>query len=421
VGPLIISLDEERESNLKIILGDNSTHPVKGLGSVKFHLDSEEPILLHDVMYVLGLKKNSVSIYALEEKGMRVAFIKGKLLTWPIGSSMRNAFPLGSKFEGLYTVTRRPLLALVHHTNHLSEPWHRRLAHLHYDALPKLKKLVFGIPDVQAQHDGVCPGCASGKKTRGPFPSRENKTNDMLQLIHSGICGPILIHSIGGHLYYITFIDDFSRKTRIYYLKHKDEAFEMFKEFKALVENLTRKKNKIFRYNNGVENISNDFINFCKKKRIKKEMIVPYNPKQNGVAKRKNRSIVEVARAMLHDQKLSKFLSREAKNVAVYVQNRVPHQALDNKTPEEVFIGVKPDVSHLCIFGCPVYFHVPKDKRNKLETMGRKGTFIGYCENSKAFRIYILGQRKVEICRDVTFDKYVALGKARDIPLPPPP
>ena len=91
----------ERESNLKIILGDNSTHLIRGFGSVKFHLDSGELVLPHDVMYVPGLKKNLVFISSLEYKGMRVAFIKGKVLTWPVGSPMRNAFTLGSRFEGL--------------------------------------------------------------------------------------------------------------------------------------------------------------------------------------------------------------------------------------------------------------------------------------------------------------------------------
>lgn len=117
---------------------------------------------------------------------------------------------------------------------------------------------------------------------------------------------------------------------------------------------------------------------------------MPYNPEQNGVVERKNRSIVEVSRDMHHDQKLSKFLWGEATNKAVYVQNRVPHHALDNKTPEEVFMGVKPDIGHLCIFG-------------------RKGTFVGYCEDSKAFKIYIFSQRKVEISKDVTFDEDGAL------------
>jgi len=114
----------ERDSNLKIILGENSTHFVKGFGSVRFHLNLGESILLHDVMYVPGLKKNLVSISALEDKGMRVPFIKEKVLTWPIGSPMIDAFTLGPIYEGLYMVTGRPFVALVHDTNHVSELWH---------------------------------------------------------------------------------------------------------------------------------------------------------------------------------------------------------------------------------------------------------------------------------------------------------
>lgn len=94
---------------------------------------------------------------------------------------------------------------------------------------------------------------------------------------------------------------------------------------------------------------------------------------------------------------------------------------MDNKTIEEVFTGVKLDVRHLCIFGFLVDFHVLKDKRNKLEATRRKCTFIGYCENYKAFRIYIVCQRKVEISKDVTYDEDVSLWKARDLPPPPSP
>jgi len=91
----------ERESNLKIILGENSTHLIKGFGSIKFHLESGESVVLHDVMYVPGLKNNLVSISALEDKGMRVAFIRVKVLTWPVGSPMRDAFTLGLISKGL--------------------------------------------------------------------------------------------------------------------------------------------------------------------------------------------------------------------------------------------------------------------------------------------------------------------------------
>lgn len=135
----------------------------------------------------------------------------------------------------------------------------------------------------------------------------------------------MLVHSIGGHIYYITFINDFSRMTCIYYFKHKDEAFKIFKDFKSWVENQTRNKIKIFKSDISGEYISNEFIKFCNKEGIKKDKILPYNTKQNEVVERKNRFIVEFSHAMLHDKHLSKFISGEVMNVSIYIQNRVPH------------------------------------------------------------------------------------------------
>jgi hypothetical protein len=97
----------------------------------------------------------------------------------------------------------------------------------------------------------------------------------------------------------------------------------------------------------------------------------------------------------------------------VYVQNRLSHSALGLKTPEEMFTRKKPEVSHLKIFGCPVFIHIPKEKRNKLDPSGKKEIFVGYCEVSKAFRIYIPGQHHIEISRDVTFDEDAALKKSK--------
>jgi hypothetical protein len=78
-----------------------------------------------------------------------------------------------------------------------------------------------------------------------------------------------------------------------------------------------------------------------------------------------------------------------------------------------MFTGKKLEVSHLKIFGCPVFIHIPKEKRNKLEPSGKKGIFVGYFEVSKAFRIYIPGHCHIEISRDVTFDEEAALKKSR--------
>jgi hypothetical protein len=116
---------------------------------------------------------------------------------------------------------------------------------------------------------------------------------------------------------------------------------------------------------------------------------------------------------MIHDQALPMYLWAEAAMAVVYVQNRLSHSALGLKTPEEMFTENKLEVSHLKIFGCPVFIHIPKENRNKLEPSGKKGIFVGYCEVSKAFRIYIPGHHQIEISRDVTFDEEATLKKSR--------
>ena len=103
----------------------------------------------------------------------------------------------------------------------------------------------------------------------------------------------------------------------------------------------------------------------------------------------------------------------EATSKTIYVHNRLSHSVLGFKTPEEMFIGKKPEVSHLNIFGFLVYVHIPKEKRTKLDPFGNKEIFVGYCELSKAFRIYILGFHHMEISRDVTFDEEATLKRSR--------
>ena len=125
--------------------------------------------------------------------------------------------------------------------------------------------------------------------------------------------------SLSGYSYYASFIDDYSKKTWIYFLKKKDEVFERFKEFKALIENLSEKKIKILRSDNGGEFTSYEFNYFCKEAGIKRELTFPYNPQQNGVAERKNRSIMEAVKYMIHDQDLPMYLWEEASRTTIYV------------------------------------------------------------------------------------------------------
>ena len=113
------------------------------------------------------------------------------------------------------------------------------------------------------------------------------------------------------------------------------------------------------------------------------------------MAERKNKSIVGVARAMLHDQSLPFFLWEEACSTTIYIQNRSPNHDVGNMMPEECFIGKKPKVIHFCIFGSLTYSHVPSEKRKKLEPTTEKGILMGYDETSKAFRIIFLLRGKL--------------------------
>ena len=144
-------------------------------------------------------------------------------------------------------------------------------------------------------------------------------------------------------------------------MKNKDEVFIKFKEFKALIKNHTKKKIKIFLLYNGREFTSNEFKELCKDSGIKRELTTPYNPQQNGVAERKNRTICEAAKAMLSDLDLPLSLGLKL-HVLLCTFKKKPSCHLGGKTPEEVFIDKKPAVDHMRIFGTPVYIHVPKKR-----------------------------------------------------------
>jgi hypothetical protein len=202
-------------------------------------------------------------------------------------------------------------------------------------------------------------------------------------------------------------------------MQKKDQTFSKFCEFKALVEKDSRKQVKALRSNNGGEYISHEFKDFCSKEGIKRKLIVSHNPQQNGVAKRKNRTIVGATRAMLHDQGLPMHLWAEACNTTVYVQNHCPHKVLGMNTSEEAFIGKKLDVSHFKIFGSFVYVHVTKNARKKLEPTAEVGIFVGYTKTPNNYHVYFPNSKMTVMQRDIKFDegKAMRLSLEREIDL----
>ena len=181
----------ERSISAQVELGNDAKYYVKGIGSAAFELNSGESLKMTNILFVPGLKKNLISVSALEDKGYVVAFSSGKVLVWEKNSSMKSAVTIGIREGGLYTLLGKPVQALVHNDVNLSELWHRRFAHLHYRALPSMKNLVSGFPELQVDHDGVCKGCALGKNVKASFPGTETRPTCILDLMHFDVCRPM--------------------------------------------------------------------------------------------------------------------------------------------------------------------------------------------------------------------------------------
>ena len=222
--------------------------------------------------------------------------------------------------------------------------------------------------------------------------------------MHSDVCGKVNTKSLNGSQYFLTFIDDKTRYTWVYFLKTKDQVYEKFLEWKAMVEKSSSQKVKILRTDNGGEYTSKKFESYLKKEGIRHEVTIPKTPEQNGVAERMNRTLVEMTRSMLSD--MSRVFWAEALSTAVYLRNRSPTSALKGKTPFEAREGKKPNVSHLKSFGCTCYAHIPKDERKKLDSKSKKCILLGYGDCVKGYRVYDISRSKVIHSRDVIFNEH---------------
>ncbi|KAL0344260.1 UNVERIFIED_CONTAM: Retrovirus-related Pol polyprotein from transposon TNT 1-94 [Sesamum angustifolium] len=187
--------------------------------------------------------------------------------------------------------------------------WHRRLGHFNFQGLKILhqKKMMTDLPQIQAV-EGACEACLQGKQHKKPFPSGTSwRAKAVLELIHTDVCGPMRTPSHEQNRYFILFIDDYSRMTWVYFMREKSEVFKVFKKFKNLVEKQSGRSIKVLRSDRGKEYNNSEFDKFCEEEGIEHQTTVSYNPQQNGVSERKNRTVMEMARSMLQeDENLKK-------------------------------------------------------------------------------------------------------------------
>ncbi|KAI3825180.1 hypothetical protein L1987_06656 [Smallanthus sonchifolius] len=236
--------------------------------------------------------------------------------------------------------------------------WHRKLAHINYRKMNYTVKndLVFGIPRMKFSVPDDCIPCKKGKQRKKSQKSKsKNSIVTPLELLHMDLFGPISIRSIGGKSYCLVVTDDFSRFSWVKFLSSKSETTELVQYLILGLENLFNLKVRRIRSDNGSEFKNSKMGLFCLQKGIHHEFRAPYVPQQNGVAERKNRTLVKTARTMLADSKLPVTFWAEAVNTACHVLNRVLTVKQHNKTCYELLNNRKPNLDYLLPFAVVLY------------------------------------------------------------------
>ncbi|GJV45042.1 putative ribonuclease H-like domain-containing protein [Tanacetum coccineum] len=284
-------------------------------------------------------------------------------------------------------------------TSDESNLWHRRLGHVNFKNLNRLVKgnLVRGLPTKLFQNDHTCVACQKGKQHKASCKAKlVSSISHTLQLLHMDLFGPTSVRSINHKTYCLVITDDFSRFSWTFFLRTKDETSAILKDFIRQIENQLNQKVKTIRCDNGTEFKNRDIIEFCGLKGIKREYSNARTPQQNGVAERKNRTLIEAARTMLADSFLPNTFWAEAVSTACYVLNRVLVTKPHNKTPYELLTGKTPIISYIRPFGCHVTILNTIDHLGKFAGKSDEGFLVGYSLQSKAFRVYNLETKRVE-------------------------
>ncbi|KAA0056672.1 ty1-copia retrotransposon protein [Cucumis melo var. makuwa] len=323
-----------------VFMGNSATSGVIGKGKVILKLTSGKTLSLSNVLYVPSLRRNLVSGSLLNRAGLKIVLEGDKVILTKNGDFVGK----GCLSNGLFVLNTISMNANASSSAYVIEfanLWHGRLGHVNFASIRKLKDL--RLINTSESHETV------------DFRTTTSR---------------------GGKNYYVSFVDDYSRFTKIYLIKIKNEAGSMFLKFKAKSENQLGKRIKRLRSDRGGEYSDKTLKEFCESNGIIHEFTAPYSPQQNGIAERKNRTLKEMMNAMLLSFDVSDNMWGEAVLSACFVLNRIPHKRLD-KTPYELWKGHAPNLSYLKVWGCLAKVPFPALKKSTVRSKTFDCIFIG--------------------------------------------
>lgn len=400
--------------NTKVKVGDGNPLKAVSIGSVNLRFENNRTVTIDNVFYVPEMENNCLSVSQLTSQKFRTAAQDD---VYDILDSDNKILGTGKKVNRLYylktwTVDVNKSVeenCRVNSSQKMSklEIWHRILAHSDFHKLKIMseKGMIDDLPKFDEENEKlVCEICALNKFASKKFnKDGRRRASDILEIIHTDVCGPIKQTGYKGQRYFVTFIDDYSRYADVYIIKSKDQVFDCFVEYVNVMMNLTGKKVKKVRCDNGREYLNRRFYKFAREKGFRIRPGPPRTSQLNGVAERYNRTIMNRARCLRAEAKMPKQYWPEAVKTAAGLGNRLLTNTMEeDKTPYEIIHKRKPSAKFLMLYGSRVYLKNSQIKKgDKMEERGLKGILVGY--TGTGYRVLvndeIITTRHVEIVK----------------------
>ncbi|CAI7817696.1 unnamed protein product [Closterium sp. NIES-54] len=445
-------LDEVRPSKAAtVVSATGQVVPVRGEGRAMFMGADGRLVGLKRVLPVIGLCANLLSTKALSEAGMKMEMMGTKVfkatldvrVLWDLrgGKDMHRSMweiPVLPWKEAAARLAAEAVRG--GHAGHVTSggggdgsdggllvhggvalpiatpstgetDWLAAHRHFGHVELPQLQQLfkeerfkglrIKGEP----KEVGSCETCLTSKFSRFPFHSTVGQSSDPVELVHVDLVGPMNVKGDGGALYSMTMVDDCTRLTWSFPLaKKSDAARVIIEEWLPMVERESGKRVKAIRSDRGGEFLGAEFQSWLKQHGIKQQLTTAYTPRSNGVAERANRTIIEGGRTIFVDSGLPLWFWPLAIRHATVIKNRVlTHVGGQHWVPMEKWSGKKPLIDMLRVFGCIWLVHVPKERRDKLQTAAVRDVHLGLARGSKDWLMWDPKSNIVFTSRDAKF------------------
>jgi len=396
-----------------IRLADGKVIFSDGIGSVRFVSSCGSKIVINHVLYipVLATSLFSANRFAREHRDTHFEVLDYPERKWINRHTNTVEFTAMIRDNNITYLNWRVDDA-VESARITMEQLHARLNHTPYPVLRELvrNKSIEGLPaHVAGPHPGddFCEDCVNGKLTRAPHSKLAARADEPLARVFTDVHGPLPIQSRHGNLYWVTFIDDYSRFPAVYFIRRKSGVVAAFKRYKAWAENVTKRKIHVLRDDKGGEYTSAEFDKYLADAGISREHSIRDTPQQLGVAERMNRTLDEGVTTLLSQSGLSRTWWEDAAQHFIYGKIRLPSAPIAPHTPHELFYGKRGTVGRLRPFGCLAYVHLQKDQRRALQPHALQCVFIGYPDDYKGWRFWDPSARRAIISDSAVFRESV--------------